>query len=717
MTFTRSILVSDWATFTQPVIYPESAAFWNEKTTEERYLNMPRKLFCKCGHVSDGEIAQSIRIPRKEKGWGYVNNNLWDTDGRIITKFEQPELPENFSTETSDYLFRANFVCPECKEPPDLILEWGMHRSHIEYDFVKVFDNRTREENNNTICLSIGITEYYFNSKVEKIGCKSKTVRLTFNINTGMTYAIKATGRRAVINASYGVYPNWMSGAINYVCLNHREEVTEFMRLLIEARLEWTTLEKVESLNRNLYNRLVYVTTLCAIPQLQCLPFTNYQFRHTKDRKKIRQAGFNQRALMQLLAGSASKQVRKYITDENKLFNYLSYGRIFKDQNNLMKVLIADADANPHRVIGYGSIGPSILGLAKDFRDNYGYDIVGLRRDNQIYQFMMNLHRDEAHYANAFIKIKQEVFMGYQRIEQETPEPRPEEGVLYVRPTGPPIYERRFSVQHAWYSCSDIVRILEDILIRDPNYKWEYNGDLQEFHDKLSRDLERYRNPYREIEYSDEEKEIYNRTVKGYTFRLAKSNHELTRVGSDQGICVGGYGNRACDKDCVIVLVENEKGEHRITIELNHARSSYMAAIRDDNCVLINQAKLKRNARPDRTEAEIVAEWCYETNTVWEHCFDLENAKGCEWPEVPTGEPPTWIQVEPQQRQQAQYLIGRREAQRLMGIEPDPVPEFVQQFENIFMGQAQNILVQQGEVQPALVANPAPAGIEIDFPF
>jgi hypothetical protein len=216
------------------------------------------------------------------------------------------------------------------------------------------------------------------------------------------------------------------------------------------------------------------------------------------------------------------------------------------------------------------------------------------------------------------------------------------------------------------------------------SYKWEYDGNLQEFHDRISTDLNRYRNPYQEIPYTDEEKEIYNRTIKGYKFRLAESNHELTRVGTEQKICVGGYGDRAIRKQCVIVLVENERGEHRMTIELNPIHEycqdpqSKATVSKKSKMIRINQAKLYRNHYPESEEAKIVAEWCYETNTHWENCHDLQAARGCEWPEIPTGEAPIWHEAPPQEEQVRQQLAARRDAQLLMGIEPDPIPVWQQ---------------------------------------
>lgn len=676
MAFAHSILVSDWATDRQPVIYTSKDELFMGHTREEKeYLDMPRKFFCKCGHVSKGEIAQIIRIPKRKYGWGYIDNTIYDGDGKYLSRIEQPELPDDFDPKKDSHLFRANFVCPECKQPPDLVFDWNMSAAHVHYDYVKVFDNRSKEESNHSICLSIGISEYYFNRNVEKIGYKKKVVRLTFNTNTGMTYAIKAYGNRLISNCSYGNYPRWISPYIYNVCIKYEDTVLEFIRLLAECKLQWITFEQIQGLSqRGTCDKLIYTTSLCALPQLQCLPFTRYNFDLIKDKRKIRRAGFNGKALMMLFAGNASKQVRKFITNENRLYSYLNYRRIFKDHNNLMKLLLAqndtDRQGNNH----------GVYCLAKDFEEVNGYDETEQRRKRQTYQFMINLHRDEAHFTQALLKVHQRIFMGYRQPAQLAPPQPVDYGAFAVAPSAEPYHQNCFVLNHAWYQCKDIVRMLEDILVRDLTYRWEYNGDIQELHDRLSRDLERYRNPYQAIPYSDEEKEIYNRTIKGYTFRLAESNHELTRIGSEQNICVGGYGNRAIEKQCVIVLVENSKGEHRITIELNRGRY-YMSE--SDNIVFINQAKLKRNDRPADEEAKIVAEYCYETNTRWENCYDLQAAKGCEWPEIPTGQSPVWIKASQINNPQKHFAL-RQEAQRIMGIEQDPVPEVVYTLEAAF---------------------------------
>lgn len=681
MAFARSILVSDWAMDSQPNVNPPGDEPWAVSRTEENFKKMPRKLFCKCGHVSEGEIAQLVRIPRNTVGWGYVSNKTFDTRGYVITKHEQPPLPTDFNPNTDDHLIKPNIVCPECGEAPNLIFEWKMARAFTEYDFVRVFDNRTREENNHTICLSIGFTEYFFNKDVEKISAKSKIVRLTYNTNTGMTYAIKASGRTAVTNASYGMYPGFMGNHVHNACARYPDEVLQFMRLLIDARLEWTTLEQILAIpNWSTENQLTYVTTLCAMPQLQCLPFVNYSFTKTRDRKKIRDAGFNGKALFELIAGSSTKQVRKYVTNENRLYSYLQYRRIFKDQNNLMKILSAENQD----VSQYGN-RHVVYGLAKNFLKDQGYIESNERREKQVYQFMMNLHKDEAHFSNNLVKVKQQIFDGYEG-QPDLPEQVNDNPFAYVQPVvaREPKYRYEFHIHHAWHMVMDSVRMLEDILMRDMSYKWEYDGNLQEFHDTLSRDLNRYRNPYKEIPYSDEEKEIYNRTIKGYTFRLAESNHELVKVGSEQNICVGGYGDRAVQKQCVIVLMENEKGEHRITIELNPVYEymkdpqSKATISKPSKLIRINQAKLRRNNRPMEEEAKIVAEYCYETNTRWEGCHDMQAAVGSEWPEIPTGQAPIWHEAPPRQEEQRKELAARRDAQLLMGIEPDPIPQWQQ---------------------------------------
>lgn len=628
--FARSILVSDWASSRFPVIernrkeYVWDSEAFDKNIDEKYYLKLKRKFFCKCGHESKGHLTQ---VTRKSTKMRYSPNKAI-------------ELPE-INTLTDPYIFEGEFVCPECGAAPDVILPWVQSEPIAAIDYVMIFDNRNRKENNNSICLAIGMTSYYFNRNCRKIGAKTTRVRLTNNIETGMTYAIKLEGKRQIRNCSYGNFPSWMNIHLNTVGHNeeHRVRIEEYARLVFGARIHWLNFDNIVEPNSRPIDKLLKAMQFSALPQLQCLPFRNYILEDPKDRAKIRKAGFNGKALWELFIGTSSKKIRKLIRTEQELNLYRIYGALIKDENNMYKLMQPLTERSKTHYYGRNYIE----GLAPKKDVGYRHD---MRYNKEVYEYMINIHRDETHFVNCLLKVKQQNL-----VYPNNP------GNNWAAPPSPETH-RVWDLNYAWNIVLDCTRMVENILMRDITYKVIYRNDIKEFHDRLSRDLDRYRNPFKKIPYTQEEASVYNREVKGYRFVLAKSNHELTRVGSEQNICVGGYGDRAVRKQCVIVLVSNEKGEHRLTIELQKQH--------DTNSIVINQAKLYRNAKPEEKEANIVAEWCYQTNTIWDSCYDLGNAQ-IDLPRIPGGQPPIWHEQPTEESHQA-IRSKRAEVRALMGL-------------------------------------------------
>lgn len=632
--FARSILVSDWASSRFPVIernrkeYVWDSEAFDKNIDEKYYLKLKRKFFCKCGHESKGHLTQVTRKSTKMR----------HSPNKAI------ELPE-INTLTDPYIFEGEFVCPECGAAPDVILPWVQSESVNFIDYVMVFDNRNREENNNNICLSIGMTSYYFNRDARKVGVRSTRVRMTNNIETGMTYAIKLTGRRQILNCSYGKFPFWMNIHLNTVANSeeHKVRIEEYARLIFDARVHWLEFDSIIEPNINPLGKLLKAMQFSALPQLQCLPFKSYILDNPKDRAKIRKAGFNGKALWELITGTSSKRIRKLIQTEHDLHLYRVYSQLIKDENNMHKLMqpLEKKPGKNSRSYSYGRIYVEGLAPTKDAQHHHNS-----RQNRETYEYMLNIHKDETHFVNCLLKVRQliTIYPDAPSVDWDTPLPTKTE---YI-----------WDLNYAWNIALDCTRMVENILMRDITYKVIYRNDIKEFHDRLSRDLDRYRNPFKKIPYTQEEASVYNREVKGYRFVLAKSNHELTRVGSEQNICVGGYGDRAVRKQCVIVLVSNEKGEHRLTIELQKQH--------DTNSIVINQAKLYRNAKPEEKEANIVAEWCYQTNTIWDSCYDLGNAQ-IDLPRIPGGQPPIWHE-QPTEESHQPIRSKRAEVRALMGL-------------------------------------------------
>lgn len=137
------------------------------------------------------------------------------------------------------------------------------------------------------------------------------------------------------------------------------------------------------------------------------------------------------------------------------------------------------------------------------------------------------------------------------------------------------------------------------------DYMPDFRLDIKSLHDRVSSDERKFRTRNRTIEYKEEQLNV-NGTFNGLHFALAKDTHELIEVGSTMGICVGGYGNRAIDHSCYIVVAKNNNGEPIICIEI------------EDNFMLLKQTKLKYNARPieGSEQYKAILEWCHHANMI-----------------------------------------------------------------------------------------------------
>ena len=89
---------------------------------------------------------------------------------------------------------------------------------------------------------------------------------------------------------------------------------------------------------------------------------------------------------------------------------------------------------------------------------------------------------------------------------------------------------------------------------RASNFKFSFRN-LTDTHDRLA-GLDRLRlskKDNKDITY-DEEEQVLGLNTEALDFRLAKSTGELILVGGEMGICVGGYGERAFNKELYIVV-------------------------------------------------------------------------------------------------------------------------------------------------------------------
>lgn len=643
--------------------------FESSADAEKRILSSKRKLFCRCGHVSKGVLDEVRRRPMHTFQQAVP---IGDSIG-----YDIEDQSEEMDLSKGPYVLYPFFRCPECGERPDHYLKWGPQYPTSFLEQTTLFDNRIRRTpgRKDTIALSFGWTEYYFNRKVEKLGQKHFNLRLVYNLNTKNLYVVKPTGRRMVMNASFGRAPQSLMTAIRLLDDAGRQKFIHFMDLIVHDALPYFTLNDFQETTSSLWHQLAFIMTHIRIPQLQLLPFRNVMSMMEPARKQLRNKPMKAKTLWQDALGVQSKRIRKLIKTPATLHAYHGWSAYVKDPNNLCKLF---ENPLPDR--------RDYIELENLMASRISEPTYGATSFDKAWRFFINLHKgDETTLVNRILKIMKREYEGY------GPERR--------------LVSESFSLTHAESIMADCVNQLESIYIRDIDYEFKFDGDITRFHDRLSRDLSRYENPYAEIPYSHEEREAYEREVDGYTFQLADSNHTLVDVGNDMNICVGSYGQRACQKRCVIVLVLKE-GHIVNCIELSRGRY-YGEEGGIDSPIRMIQAKCHHNSSPDEDLSTTIAKWAYESNTYWDTCGDLDRARGGEYPEIPGGQQPVWAdapteELSTHRHDYGQYLKDRYHAMLKIGLYSDDELEHIHD----------RIRLRQRDLQVDQVA-PQPVGIDV----
>lgn len=130
----------------------------------------------------------------------------------------------------------------------------------------------------------------------------------------------------------------------------------------------------------------------------------------------------------------------------------------------------------------------------------------------------------------------------------------------------------------------DTYRNYERIISAVPDYKLPNNRlRLKDLHDKIAKDANKIKVKPVNYVYEDDFIERFdNKTINGILFTVAKSNKELIKIGSEMGICVGGYDNRVQSGSLFIISMSKD--------------NEYIGCIEVDNNSTIVQAKKRRNA-------------------------------------------------------------------------------------------------------------------------
>lgn len=142
--------------------------------------------------------------------------------------------------------------------------------------------------------------------------------------------------------------------------------------------------------------------------------------------------------------------------------------------------------------------------------------------------------------------------------------------------------------------------------------KSHMKGSLKQTHDALSRDFYRIKNPNKPIVYNDDEK-MLNDSIDNIDFVLAKDTYELIDIGQEMGICVGSYGDRAAEKQLIILkMIQNKK---------------YVGCIElSSDCKELVQAKACFNNLLQESKAEALQKWV-KKHKILADCYDYQHIK------------------------------------------------------------------------------------------
>ena len=171
-------------------------------------------------------------------------------------------------------------------------------------------------------------------------------------------------------------------------------------------------------------------------------------------------------------------------------------------------------------------------------------------------------------------------------------------------------YNRRNDILY-----KDTIRNYCDIVTVYPDYKLPCDRlRLKDLHDKIAKDASKIKNKEKVYTYEEKFMNMYdNKIIEDITFKVALSNHKLVEIGSQMGICVGGYWDRVERGELFIVSMERE--------------DKYIGCLEISKNGILHQAKAKYNYRLDDKELELLKEYCLMTNIGIDTCDVVDKYK------------------------------------------------------------------------------------------
>lgn len=361
------------------------------------------------------------------------------------------------------------------------------------------------------------------------------------------------------------------------------KEVSKEMKKHIDNTLYHAQrLEVLVLYNQNPYVPYSIYAKLANIKKYQHYNGDDYIHLPSKIRsiKKIRQTDLIKN--LNTLFSIKSKGEKKFINNAIYKLDAYSYlmrvKKIFKNQDNINKFMLA----NKHDYI----------------HNDFNFNSVDIYENEYIYALIEKF--GETAVANAITK---DIIERNAEIEMRASEEK-EKGN-----TSQSFYNG-FSDSQAtnYYYYRDTIGNYRKIIQVYPEYQFPCDRlRLKELHDKIAKDANKIKGKKITYIYEDEFMKMYdNKVINGITFKVALSNRRLTAIGSQMGICVGGYANRVESGKLFIVYMEKDN-EYIGCLEISHDAK-------------LHQAKAKYNYKLKEAEQIALKEYCLMTNLTTDTC-------------------------------------------------------------------------------------------------
>lgn len=455
--------------------------------------------------------------------------------------------------------------CTKCGIQTNTIISNHHGETYTEIDYAKIYDNDDK------VSLSIGVSNYVYNAKVNKIGYRKIRVRYTFNKNTGLMY--KMTGGK-INTVSYkkkqhssGAKNDWISVISKW----YPDTYYEFAELCLRKRgiYDFLTDEQLIKCKRDTN----YLFGILRLPALLSLPPISINGVPKELRKPLSSAS-GAKDVFNILAGTKSKKVRRLCDNEQKVNFLLSSSSVIKLPENLEKLLSLNVNWTDYHF------------LDNPFK-NFFKKSINASEEVNLLEFTKDcLGVDETRLTNMLVEEAERM--------------------------GPDRFLYRLKVL-----LSDIYRLCEDTKDFYPGFVIPKSSGIKELHDKLAYANSMLSRQNVIIEYTNDELFNLNDTVDGIEFRLVEDTSRLQDISQVLQHCVSAYSKEVVRKSLYIIQAYKD-GQYLATLEIQ------------DNA--IRQAKGYRNSLPSIEIGNAIIKWargvsfntdtCLDTDT-----YDLKNLK------------------------------------------------------------------------------------------